>query len=223
MNTAFKCISNEKGIALVILLVLSAITLGIISGLIYMVTSGTQMSGIQKRYKTALEASLSGIDMTEEVIALRGAETDINSFLANFTNCTYTTPATCVPAATAECTTLDKYDPTYTKLATKLNLPTDCWSGCDSDLGINPGVATTYDYSCQLGAAPNPVYDVFVKIVDATYGNAGIPTGLDCPQVVGGCGGVPVPPIFYMYTMEILSQSAVNPGERAQTAAVYAY
>ena len=54
---------NNKGIALVMVMILSLISLAIMSGLIYMVTSGTQVSGIEKRYSTALEAGKSGKDI----------------------------------------------------------------------------------------------------------------------------------------------------------------
>ena len=55
-----KALRNDRGIALVMVLVLSGIALAIMAGLIYMATSGTQVSGLQKRYKTALEGGLAG-------------------------------------------------------------------------------------------------------------------------------------------------------------------
>ena len=64
-------LSNEKGIALVMILILSAIALAIMAGLIYMITAGTQISGMQKRYKTALEAGKGGTDITYQLIAAR--------------------------------------------------------------------------------------------------------------------------------------------------------
>src|SRR4030067_1587792 len=74
-------IRNEKGIALVMVLVLSAIILIIMAGLIYMLTTGTQLSGMQKRYKTALEAGIGGADITYQVIALRGETSSTSSLL----------------------------------------------------------------------------------------------------------------------------------------------
>ena len=54
---------NEKGIALVMVLILSAIALAIMAALVYMLISGTQISGMQKRYRTALEAGVGGADV----------------------------------------------------------------------------------------------------------------------------------------------------------------
>jgi hypothetical protein len=45
---------SEKGIVLVVVLVLSAVALALMTAMIYMITIGTQISGLQKRYKTAL-------------------------------------------------------------------------------------------------------------------------------------------------------------------------
>ena len=56
--------SNERGIALVMVLILSAIALAIMAALIYMITVGTQASGMQKRYRTALEAGKGGADIS---------------------------------------------------------------------------------------------------------------------------------------------------------------
>jgi hypothetical protein len=56
--------------------------LALMTTLIYMITTGTRISGLQKRYKTALEAGLGGADIFYQVIALRGQIADISSFTA---------------------------------------------------------------------------------------------------------------------------------------------
>jgi hypothetical protein len=223
-------IADERGIALAMILVLSAITLGIMSGLLYMITIGTQTSGVMKRYKTAYEASLGGVDVMHEVISFRGNEGSINTICTTgdteIPQCEYTTPVTCVPDGKPECAALIGFDSTHTKLLTKLNLPTDCWSGCDSDLTIDPrdGFETTYDIRFTLGADPDPIYNVYAKIVDATEGNSGSPSDVVEPcGVAPGCNDAQVPQIVYLYTLEVLVQSATNPLERAKTATLFAY
>ena len=52
-----KKLSNEKGMALVITLILSLVSLGLLVALFYMVSSGTNISGVNLRYSTALEAA----------------------------------------------------------------------------------------------------------------------------------------------------------------------
>ena len=72
VHTGISIIDSESGIALVLVLVISVIALAIMSALIYMLTSGTQISGMQKRYRTAQEAGLGGADITYLMLASRG-------------------------------------------------------------------------------------------------------------------------------------------------------
>lgn len=220
-------IADERGIALAMILVLSGITLGIMAGLVYMITSGTITSGIHTRYKTAYEASLGGIDVMQEVIGFRGVESSINRICdpvdPEIPNCDYTTPASCVPSNAGDCPTLDGFDPDLTRLETKLKLPTDCWSSCDSSLIIRPEDDTTYDISFTLGEAPR-VYNVYAKVIDATEGNTGDPSDVVEPcGVEEACNDTQVPQLVFLYTLEVLVQGATNPLERAKTSALFAY
>src|SRR6185369_15647719 len=58
-----KFIRNKNGIALVTSLMFTLITLGIVMALLLMITRGTTVSGLNKRYKTALEASYGGTEI----------------------------------------------------------------------------------------------------------------------------------------------------------------
>lgn len=137
---------NNKGIALVMVLILSLISLVIMSGLIYMVTSGTQVSGIEKRYRTALEAGKSSVDIAYQVFSTRG----VNPFTA-----AEAAPIGFNITASPTC------------LADKLNKTTVDWGACDSSLTITPGTTSTYDMTFQLGS-----YSAFAKIVDTVEGNS---------------------------------------------------
>ena len=63
---------NEKGLALVMVLILSLIALTIISTLIFMVTQGTKVSGFYKRYATSLDAGYGGAEIATSLIYNRG-------------------------------------------------------------------------------------------------------------------------------------------------------
>lgn len=130
-------IRNEKGIALVMVMILSLIALATMSGLIYMVTSGTQVSGIQKRYTTALEAGKAGTEVTYSFIGFRGVS-DL--------------PVSLIKTPTEPC------------LSDKLNKPTSDWSGCDKSLTIESTDDTTYDMNFNLG--PYRVYTKIVDTVE---------------------------------------------------------
>ena len=201
---------NEKGIALVMVLVLSAIALAIMAGLIYMITAGTQISGMQKRYKTALEAGVGGADVTYQLIAARGDPNipNINFvFSSSFTN-------TCMTA--------------------KLNTTTDStnWSACAdfskaSSLTIDPADPDTYDFTLQLGSSPYPTYTVYSKIVDTVEGNSGGDEGLIGKGVVASnTGEVAVKSVPYLYTVEVDAENTSQPvgnRERAKLSILYQY
>lgn len=200
---------NEKGIALLLVMVLSAIALGMMAGLIYMITSGTQISGMEKRHKIALDAGMSGVAVTSQVIAARGSLLD-----AALTGplSLVITPIVCSTLATAECTAIGA----YTGLSTKLNLPTSCWSlSCDRSLTTGPG---NNDMSFVLGN-----YSVFGKIVDTAVGNSGGDEGLLTKGVVNASGEITPMSIPYLYTIELDAELTVNPSKRAKLSILYQY
>jgi hypothetical protein len=194
---------NEKGIALVMVLVLSAIILVIMAGLIYMLTTGTQLSGMQKRYKTALEAGIGGADITYQIIGKRMDNpvqlgTEFN-FLSAFG---VTTSQAC--------------------LNDKLLKSTANWTSCSSDstsLTINPANINTYDMSFDLGVGPT--YTVYSKIVDTVLGNSGRDEGLIDPSFPPSPESVEKKP--YLYTIEVDAQNQSNPAERAKLSILYQY
>lgn len=199
-----KYLKNEKGIALVMVLILSVIALAIMAGLIYMVTSGTQISGVQKRYKTALEAGLGGTDIMYQIISARidNPTTLENNF--NF---------------------LSNIDVTAIQLCInhKLLRPTKDWNAaCNRSLTINPLDPNTYDMLFDLGAGPT--YRVYAKISDTVEGNSGGDEGLVKTGVVlSNTGEVQVMSIPYLYTIEIDAENAANPAERAKLSVLYQY
>lgn len=223
-NDILGVFSTEKGIALVMVLILSAIILAIMSGLVYMVISGTQISGIQKRYKTALEAGIGGADVAYQFIKLRGDTTSTDSFIATLgLNSRYTTPVTC--------TGTDISGKPFTGLAAKLKTPTSSWSSdCSNSLTITPlncaNTTTTqnFDMCFTLGSSPFPTYTVYSKIVDTVEGNSGGDEGLiKTGVVVSNPGEVSVKSIPYLYTIEIDAENFSNPAERAKLSVLYQY
>ncbi len=204
-------LDNEKGIALVMVLVLAAISLAIMTALIYMLAGGTKTSGIQKRYKTALEAGIGGSEVIYQLIALRGQSTDQTNFITTLTNAglnaSVATPITCTRSAAAACSTTSLPDTITcnpcTGLEAKLKLPTSCWTGCDNSVTITPGTNTTYDMQFDLGTTTT--YRVYAKIVDTVRGNsAESDEGLIKGGVVSSnTGEVTVQSRPYLYTIEV--------------------
>jgi hypothetical protein len=189
---------NEKGIALVMVLILSVIALAIMAGLIYMITTGTQMSGMQKRYKTALEAGLGGADITYQLIAARG---DPNIPLTNFL-------ITASNVGGIDC------------LTPKLNSPTSSWpAACSNTLTIDPNTQSTYDMRFDLGS-----YRAYAKIADTVEGNSGPDSGLIKGGVVAAnTGEVNVMSMPFLYTIELDAENPNNSAERAKLSILYQY
>lgn len=194
---------NENGIALVMVLILSAIALAIMAGLIYMVTSGTQISGMEKRYKTALEAGSGGADIQYQIIALRmdNPASLVNEFgfLNNFN----------IPIS-QQC------------LNDKLLHSTSAWTHCAPAMSEITTGPTSFDMSFELGA--NPTFTVYTKIVDTVEGNSGGDEGLRGKGVVAsGTGEIEVVHRPYLYSIEVDSENAANPSERAKLSILYQY
>ena len=193
-----KTLRNEKGFALAFVLVLAVIALGLTLAMLAMVGRGSFVSGQQKRFRTAVEASRGGVEAMMELIATRGNPT--TAFM-------------------------NQVLPNQPGLGTKLSgpvLPSGTWAGwggLDSAITIDPGAPTTYDLRIDLGT-----YRVYSKIADTVEGNSGADEGLLKTAVVNsGSGEVTVVSVPYLYTIEVLSQSQVNPTERSKMSVLYQY
>jgi len=221
---------SEKGIALVMVLVLSAITLTMMTALIYMITVGTQSSGLLKGYKTALEAGYASADIMAQVIALREKSTNNTTFNNNLdalkSNLSAFSMNPSVSSVMSGCTGSTKDGVSYTGLATKVMTGTNPgWTGCNSSLDLKPADESTYDMKFDMGTGPR--YTVYAKIVNTVEGNTG-DAGLNLkgsPVVnSGGAGEVQVMALSSVYTIEVDAESTVATShERVKLEVLYQY
>ncbi|MGD0282732.1 MAG: hypothetical protein ABSB95_10255 [Dissulfurispiraceae bacterium] len=195
---------NQKGIALVTALLLTLIGLAIILAAVYFVTQGTKMSGFQKKYATALEASHGGVEIiTKEIIPKTIGGTALSS-LGTFSS------------MLSENTT----DACFTA---KLTTATNSWgASCSSTLDPtnNPDITLTLN---GVGSQPN--LTVYAKIVDTVPGNSDT-SGISLlgAGVVQSQSGIIAPQHFpYIYRVEVQGQRQTNPDEKANLSATYAY
>lgn len=203
---------SEKGSVLVIVIVLSAVALALMTALLYMITSGTKVSGLQKRYKTALDAGEGGGNVFYSLVATRADPTALASLNVTLNaaglNYSPTTPLTCTGAAG------------NIGLAAKLLTPSTSWVNCDTSLNIDPAVPSTYDMKVQVGT--NTKYDVYAKIVAATKGNTGGDEDLINRGVIDA-GTIAVQTIPFYYAIEVVSENSVKIDERAKVSILYEY
>jgi hypothetical protein len=208
---------TERGVVLVMVIVLSAVALLIMTTLIYMITTGTQVSGLQKRYKTALDAGIGGGDVFYQLIGLRGETAGTNAFTANLNSFSLNSAVTTGGGCTGVLSSA-----TYTGWAVKLITPSTSWVNCDRSIHIDPATPTTYDMKFELGAATK--YSVYAKIVATTAGNTGGDSTLaNNPVVNSNSGEVAVVARPYMYAIEVVSQNSARNDERAKLSIVYQY
>jgi hypothetical protein len=202
-------ISNQKGIALVMILILSTIALAIMAGLIYMVTVGTEISGVQKRYQSAREAGKSGAEIAYQVIGARG-NPYISSFPITFSD-------TSLDCLTAKLNT-ESY-PSVTNWTTKCGDYDKA-----TEMEIIPGDSGTYDFIFDLGGSPYPTYRVYTKIINTVEGNSGGDEGLISKGVIAsGSGEIMVVSRPYLYTIEVDAENRDNPLERSKWSILYKY
>ncbi len=223
-RNSFSAQGNQKGIALVMVLVLSAIGLALMTTLIYLVTVGTQVSGVQKRYKTALEAGMGGKDIVLQVVSMKDKDfTDIEGLFTamNAAGAGITAAITTAPECKGNDAGLD-----YEGLQTKLRASFSTWSaecGLVKTLTIDPTVASTYDMKFRIGSGIQ--YDVYARIADTVSGSpVGNDAGLRGAGVVNNQGEtIEVAGIPNLYTIEVLTENSANSQEKAKLQILYQY
>jgi len=136
-----RILRNEKGFALVFVLVLAVISLVLTLAMLFMVSRGSYVSGQQKRFRTAVEAGRGGMEAMFQMISSRGI---------------VATPYT------------NQVLPSPGALGIKLAGPIAGWGGLDTSSTIDPAVPTSYDMTIDLGTYR--VYTKIVDTVDGNSG-----------------------------------------------------
>jgi hypothetical protein len=199
-------LENKEGVALMMVLILSVITLAIVSALLYFVVRSTEISGMQKRYRTASEAAKGGIElMTKEIISDTVGGDPLSS-LGSYGGLVKVNPA---------------QDSCF---SSKLTRPVEEWpASCDRSM--DPKTVPDVIFTLQ-GISPQPNFTVYEKIVDTVPGNtdtSGLELDADI-SVVGSGSGLITPMHYpYMYRIEVLGERETNPDERAHFTVLYAY
>jgi hypothetical protein len=208
-------IFDNRGVALVMVLSLIAISTAMIMLVLHFVQRGTDVSMLDKKYETAKEASYGAVEaFTKEIIPLAitaacaSSNTTLSAALGNFNAIT---SATITAIASNAC------------FSDKLLKSTTNWaSGCSSasDPKTFPDIKLTLS-----GISPAVPFDVYTKIVDTIKGNThtgGI--ALEGMGTAESSGGMIYAQHFpYMYRIEVQGERQNNSSERANLEVLYAY
>lgn len=201
-----RSIRNEKGIALVTALMMTLISLIITLALLYMVTTGTQMSASQKRYKSALEASHGTVQLfTKEIIdrAFKGYSSSQFNRDSGYAAIGLTMTGNAC-------------------LQDKLTKPTAQWGNACSN---TPDPKLSPDMTAILKGDDSSGFNVYAKIVDTVPGNSDM-SGLELDSalgVAGTGGGISPQHLPGLYTVEVLAERGTNTREKAELSALYEY
>lgn len=218
-------LKENKGMALVTSLMLTLISLTIVMYLLLMITSSVKISGTNKRYRTALEASYGAADIViKEVLP--------TIFTATLSN-SLTTPSTATSGLYPS--SLYYTQGTDACLMDKLTKPPAQWGDACSKTS-DP--KTTPDFSLRLNSTSNDsTFTVFAKIVDSVCPDKrpypeGKCTGSDLSGfelldggqgTTGGASGVTPQAMPATYRVEIAGEKTNNPLEKSQLSVLYAY
>lgn len=213
---------NEKGIALVTALLFTLISLGIMMALLAIVIQGTQVSAASKTYKNATEAGYGAVDLvTKDVFPAILNSTFDSAYQSNML-----AKVGMVVSSTNPC------------LNQKMNFSTSTtnWAACSAQ-ATTPLPKEAPDLTFTLKAANDPAgFKIYTKIVDTKCGgdtSAGQPctnsdtSGVDYLDAGGGvtAGSGAVTPQHKpaYFRLEVQSERAVNPTEKAQMSVLYGY
>jgi hypothetical protein len=202
-------LSDEKGVALVVVLAIVVLSTAMLAVVLYFIQKGTETSGLERKYQTAKDASLGAVDVfTKEILptALYQAITVPGSSLTNTLGQFSATASARIDAATTD-----------SCFSEKLTKSTSAWStGCDSS--TNPKTAPDIVFTLESNNAQP--FRVYAKIVDTVKGNSNTSPNppLDNTDGAASPGSQP-----YMYSMEVQGERQNNPSERASFEVLFAY
>ncbi len=219
-----KLIRNEKGVALVMVIIIALIGLVMVSTLLFMVTQGTRISGAQKVFRTTDEAGLGGAQIATQVIrdniynAKSGA--DLSPITSTFVTVafSYTNADQCLKQKlTLSRGTWDTASPNY------------FWPACTGARATAIDADQMADFTFTLpGVAPGQTFTVYTKILDTVKGNteeSGLGAGkLGGSGVVSSMEGEITPPATpSLYRIEVQAQNTNSPEQRSKYSVLYAY
>lgn len=200
-------IKNQKGIALIVALILSLVSLVLIGMALYISTQGTKLSGRLKSYATALSAANGAYEITTTILP---RIKDDQSFDLSNIDSLKSNKEKCLNIK------LNNLTQDWTSASGWSN---NCYSLNNATSSNLDDIRTYYDLQYKLGD-----YDVYIKVTSSSLGNTQQPSknNLNVGSVVSnGQSGKSPPTMPHLYRIEILSEK--NSSDEVHITALYAY
>jgi hypothetical protein len=206
-------IFSKKGVALVSILGMVAIGSILLGLFLYFLYRGTDVSILEKKYRTEKDAALGAIEfmckelLPDSIQTAASSSAIINNLLTRYT---FSDSVRLAFLISDEC------------YRDKLLKETSTWGG-SCDRTSDPKSSPDMKFTLKSQEAPNFV--VYVKIVDTTLGNTNtqaIP--LEGAGVAESQTGVLTPQHFpYLYRVEVQAEREIHPQERVSMELLYAF
>lgn len=221
---------DEKGIALVLVLIIAMISLAIVSAMLFMATQGTVISGAQKFYGSAEEASVGAVDIATEYLSTAGVQTVLSIPWDKGCNCQVLSTATDnidneTGARSCRCDKLCNATANWDFSADTAISCRDNVSVASTFVSLDPTLHSDFTFNVGSGSDEKTIY---VKIVDTVLGNTitgGVVTSdeLGGTQVSASSAGFSPAPNPFLYRMEVQAQATSNPREISKVSVLYAH
>jgi hypothetical protein len=183
-----------------------------VAAVYYFMHRGTEVGSLEKRYKTAREASLGGMDVfTKEIIPRAISGANLSDVVGGF-------------SSTTNAQVQKRSSLTDACFKSKLLTSTSSWDascgGSALDARTNPDITFTLS-----GTTASQPYSVYAKIVDTVAGNSDtsgvVLEGQGTAETQTGM--IAVQHFPYLYRLEVRGEKSTNPEETAGFTVLYAY
>jgi hypothetical protein len=206
---------NKAGVALVLVLMIVVISAGLLAAIMYYTLSGSETSGLQRKYETSKEASLGGIDIFTKDLIPRSLQVGaLSTVVGTLTQGVGVLNSVTVGSGNS-C------------FAQKLTTASASWTSCgpianatNADATVSPDI--TFNLLSTSGSRP---YVVQMKIIDTARGNSNMNgIALEGEGVVeSGLGMITARHFPYLYTITSEGKPQNSTTERANFEILYAY
>jgi hypothetical protein len=215
MHRSYRRITGkEKGVALVMALIVVSVAAGIFAAVMYFSLTGTEISGMQRKYQSSKEASLGGIDvLTKGLVPRVLSGSTLSSVVSSLVK-----PAAVLPVVTAD----SGRDTCFT---TKLTTITSGWPGGICDSGSDPTVNPDIVFNLKGKSDQVKPYVVSLKIIDTVSGNSdktGVVLDLGSGVVDDASSLIRIQHFPFLYTIASDAQQQGS-NSRVKIEVLYAY
>jgi len=206
---------REKGVALVSALIVVSVAAGIFAAVMYFALSGTDISGLQRKYQSSKEASLGAIDvLTKDLVPRVMGGSNLSAVVA-----TLVKPAGVLPAVTANAAN----DACF---SAKLTTSTSGWPGGACDSGAEATTNPDIIFNLKGKADQTKPYVVSMKIIDTVSGNSdrsGVVLDVGSGVVDDASSLIRIQHFPFLYTIVTDARQQGSTTERANMEVLYAY